>query len=242
MRAISSTLPGAPVDVETAAWPPADAGRKRRRAADSSSSRSSRGRSGPPDGRAADRRWRRGRARSARRLAMRVEKQVDKQLLDRRAVVDRPCDSAVGRSRRHAPAGSASTCPQPARRLALALELAGQHRQNRIVAKSIVIVQVLIAERQAEDALRDQRLERVLTTSGLRRRRNKPQAVEPDRALSAAPSSNAPASEVIAPPSKSATTGRPSALPNTLGLRYTPSASGAPFRIGLTRSRKTSFA
>ena len=54
---------GRGIDVRTgAASPPADAGRRRCTAADSSSSRSSRERSGPPDGRAADRRWHRGRA------------------------------------------------------------------------------------------------------------------------------------------------------------------------------------
>src|SRR5579883_1161728 len=44
-----------------AAWPPADAGRRTRTAADSNSSRNSRGRSAPPDARAAGRRWRRDR-------------------------------------------------------------------------------------------------------------------------------------------------------------------------------------
>jgi hypothetical protein len=43
------------------AWQPADAGQRRYRAADSSSSRNSRGRSAPPDARAAGRRWRPGR-------------------------------------------------------------------------------------------------------------------------------------------------------------------------------------
>ena len=58
----SSTRAGRGVDVRAAAaWPPADAGRRTCRAADSSSSRSSRGRSGPPAGRAADRRWHRDR-------------------------------------------------------------------------------------------------------------------------------------------------------------------------------------
>ncbi len=45
-----------------AAWPAEDAGRRRRRAADSRSSRNSRGRTAPPDGHATDRQWRRDRA------------------------------------------------------------------------------------------------------------------------------------------------------------------------------------
>jgi hypothetical protein len=50
---------------------------------------------------------------------------------------------------------------QKPRRLALVLELAKQHAQNRIAAKVIVVVEVLIAQRQTEDALRDHRLERM---------------------------------------------------------------------------------
>jgi len=50
---------------------------------------------------------------------------------------------------------------QKPRRLAVALELAEQHAQNRIAAKVIVVVEVLITQRQAEDALRDQSPERM---------------------------------------------------------------------------------
>ena len=57
----------------------------------------------------------------------------------------------------------------PARRLGGALELAEQHAQNRIAAKLIVVVEVLVAQRQAEDPLRDQSLERRPVKSGLRR-------------------------------------------------------------------------
>ena len=45
-----------------------------------------------------------------------------------------------------------------ARRDRAAVELAEQHAENRIAAKFIVVVEVLIAERQAEDALRHQGL------------------------------------------------------------------------------------
>jgi hypothetical protein len=50
---------------------------------------------------------------------------------------------------------------QKPRRLAVALELAKQHAQNRIAAKVIVVVEVLITQRQAENALRDQSSERM---------------------------------------------------------------------------------
>ena len=45
---------------------------------------------------------------------------------------------------------------------AVGFQLAGQHMEQRIVTKLIVIVQVFIAERQAEHALADQGLDRVL--------------------------------------------------------------------------------
>ena len=46
--------------------------------------------------------------------------------------------------------------------LAPGLELARQHRHQRVVAKLVVIVQVLVAERDAEHALPDERGDRVL--------------------------------------------------------------------------------
>jgi hypothetical protein len=56
-----------------------------------------------------------------------------------------------------------------AARLAGALELAEQHAQNRIAAKVIVVVEVLIAQRQAENALRDRALSAWTVMSRLRR-------------------------------------------------------------------------
>jgi len=44
---------------------------------------------------------------------------------------------------------------QTPRRLAGAVELAERQTQNRIAAKVIMVVEVLITQRQAEDALRD---------------------------------------------------------------------------------------
>ena len=47
----------------------------------------------------------------------------------------------------------------------LGLELAGQHMEQRVVTKLIVVVQVFIAEREGEHALADQGLDRVLEQS-----------------------------------------------------------------------------
>ena len=55
--------------------------------------------------------------------------------------------------------------------LAARLELADQRRHHRIVAQMIVIVEVLVAERQAEHALADQRRQAVLDQLGRTRDR-----------------------------------------------------------------------
>ena len=47
----------------------------------------------------------------------------------------------------------------------LASSLAGQHMEQRVVTKLIVVVQVFIAEREGEHALADQGLDRVLEQS-----------------------------------------------------------------------------
>ena len=162
MRATSSTAPalasmfGAPQLA-----PPADAGRRRRRAADSSSCRNSRGRSGPPGGRAADRRWHPGRERSAAARADAPPGTDRPTALDRRRVV---ADLVIARrpAGGSAPAGSACSCRPAAHSSTAALQLAGQHRQQRIMAQMVVVVQVLVAQRQREDPLADQRADRVL--------------------------------------------------------------------------------
>jgi hypothetical protein len=50
---------------------------------------------------------------------------------------------------------------QKPRRLAGAIELAEEDAENRIAAKFVVVVEVLVAERQAEYPLGDQSLQRV---------------------------------------------------------------------------------
>src|SRR3954453_11654444 len=80
------------------------------------------------------------------------------------------------------------------------------------MADLVMVVEVFISQRNADNPLHHQRLDRGLGVSGMRlslkqaaRRRVRPST------RSVAPSSNAPASLVMAPPSKEATTARPSA-------------------------------
>ena len=155
----------------------------------------------------------------ARRLGVRVEKQLDEQPSRSPPRRGRSCDSAAAlpAARRMLQAVQRALARQRRRRLAVALELAEQHAQNRIAAKFIVVVEVLIAQRQAEDALRDQRLERMhghKPDCGGRAKQAANRSISPI-ALSVSPSSNAPASDDTIPPSKSATTRRPPALPNS---------------------------
>ena len=90
------------------------------------------------------------------RPVVRLEQQVDEQGLDRRGLM---CDLAVLR-------GPLARQFEPVQRrfarhrraiLAPGLELARQHRHQRVVTKLVVIVQILVAERNAEHALPDER-------------------------------------------------------------------------------------
>ena len=155
----------------TAAWPRADAGRRRCRAADSNSNRSSRGSGGPPAGRRADHRWRRGRSRcgsAARKWASR--KTSTKQPLDRRAVVIELVVPVL--------ADLVGMLQPVQRRLpgrrSRAAGLVEHGRERRIVAQLIVIDQILVAEREAEDALAQQRRQVWVISSASRRSRKQP--------------------------------------------------------------------
>ena len=83
---------------------------------------------------------------------MRVQEEIDEQALDRRRIV---ADLVIARR-----FGAAQFQPVQ-RRLArqrrtvrpLRLQLAGQHRQHRVVPQFVVVVQVLIAQRNADHAL-----------------------------------------------------------------------------------------
>jgi hypothetical protein len=100
------------------------------------------------------------------------------------------------------------------------LQLAGEDGQHRIVPQVFVVDQVLVAEGDPEHPLADQGRHLVLDAlrrpcvAEARRERTKPMA------QSVAPSSSAPASEVMTPPSKPATTARLStgANSNSVGL------------------------
>ncbi len=158
-------------------WRRGDDGRRRRRAAGSSSRRNSRGRSGllMPVQRVV------GGVEVEddllRRSPVCFQEQIDEQPLDRRPVVGdlviarrlgpaqlEPIQRALARHRR--------AIRTPRR------ELAGEHRHRRIVAKIIVVVQVLVAERDAEHPLADQRADIVLDQpgGGARRRSSPPRA------------------------------------------------------------------
>jgi hypothetical protein len=100
-------------------------------------------------------------------------------------------------------------------------ELAGEDRQHRVVAELVVVHDVLVPERDAEDALADQGGDLMLDPlrhPGVAEARGEAAARLMARCV--APSSSAPAFEVIAPPSKEATTRRPStgAKSNSAGL------------------------
>ena len=88
-----------------------------------------------------------------RRLAVRIEEQIDEQRLDRRRCRGRSCGSASASGAaqfqpvQRALAGQRRAVRAPRR------ELAGQHRQHRVVAQLVVVDQVLVAQRDAEHAL-----------------------------------------------------------------------------------------
>ena len=93
---------------------------------------------------------------------------------------------------------------------------------------------VLVAEGDAEYALTDQRRHRVLHVlrrAAVREARGEP-VDQPDRPIGRPKKNSAPAPAVKRPPSKAATTRRPSTLPKSNRPDYTPSASGDLHRTG----------
>ena len=100
--------------------------------------------------------------------------------------------------------------------LAPGRQLAGQHRHQRIVAQFIVVVEVLVAERNAEHALADQSAHRVLDQllAAVVAKAGRKSIHQTDRSVGR-PSSSAPASDVIKPPSKAASTTRPPTVPKS---------------------------
>ncbi len=93
------------------------------------------------------------------------EKQIDQQLLDRRAVM---ADLVVKAGRLLRPLQTVQGRLAGNRRAigAARLQFAGQHRKQGIVPQGIVIVEVLIPQRQAKNPLPRQRRHRMLDKRG----------------------------------------------------------------------------
>jgi hypothetical protein len=109
------------------------------------------------------------------------------------------------------------------------LEFARQHRHHRIMAEVVVIVQVLVAERNPEHPLPDERGDRVLDESRVSRvaeTSGKP----PNENQASIRGAQQQAPRVR---SQRAATGRPSTGPNTLGSE--PHSVCILFRIGSSR-------
>ena len=95
------------------------------------------------------------------RPGVRLEEEIDKQRLDRRRLM---ADLLVAGGRRPRQLEPVQRRFPRDRRAILApgFELAGQRRHHRVVTKIVVVVQILVAERDAEHALPDERGDRVL--------------------------------------------------------------------------------
>ena len=101
-----------------------------------------------------------------------------------------------------------------------------------VVARLVVVVQAFVAV--ATECSTNRRLWRRGIHAASRRTRS--------RRRPAAPKSSLPAPHVSAPPSNSATTGRPSTRPNTPGSALHSVCIGLPLRMGKSRYRKTTYA
>jgi hypothetical protein len=95
------------------------------------------------------------------RPPMRLQEHLDEQPLDRGRIM-----AHFMISRRHGPAQLQSVQRRLARQRRavrpLCRQLAGQDRQHRIMPQFIVVVQVLIAQRDADNPLHHHRIDRVL--------------------------------------------------------------------------------
>lgn len=148
------------------------------------------------------------------RRAMRVKKQLDRQLLDRRRIIAdlaipvrpgwrmlQPVEGALAGERR---------AIRPPR-----FELAGEDRHHRVVAQPVMVDEVFVSQSDPDHPLTDQRRDSMLDP------RPVPAVAEAGREplnqaddTIGSPSSSALASEVTAPPSNAATTKRLSTVPN----------------------------
>ena len=94
---------------------------------------------------------------------MRIEEQIDQQRIDPRPIAVDPvilrgvAPGCVLQAIERALAGQRLTVGPQHR-----VQLARQHRERRVLAQLVVIVEVLVAQRQAEDALPHQRRDLML--------------------------------------------------------------------------------
>ena len=104
----------------------------------------------------------------ARRTPMRLEEQIHQQRIDLRAIAVDPVIL-----RRMAPRRVLQPIERalPGQRLAVGpqhrAQLAGQHRERRVLAQLVVIVEIFVAQRQAEDALPHQRRDPMLDVASV---------------------------------------------------------------------------
>jgi hypothetical protein len=104
----------------------------------------------------------------ARRSPMRLDEQIHQQRIDLRAIaVDPVILRRMALRRVLQPIERALAGQRLAVRPQHRVQLARQHRECRILAQLIVIVEVLIAQRQAEDALSDQGRDLMLDVASL---------------------------------------------------------------------------
>ena len=102
------------------------------------------------------------------RTLMRLEEEIDQQRIDLRSVA---IDLVILRREVPRRVLQAIECALASQRLAVGSQyrpqLARQHGKRRILAQFVVIVEVLVAQRQAEDALPHQRLDLMLDIAGV---------------------------------------------------------------------------
>ena len=94
-----------------------------------------------------------------------LEEQFDEERLDRRRIVRDPVVARRRLARHFEPVQGRLASDRRAVR-ARCRELAGHDRHHRIVAQFVVIVQILVAQREAEHPLHDQRRDPVLDQRG----------------------------------------------------------------------------
>ncbi len=153
---------------------------------------------------------------------MRLQEQIDQQMLDRHRVV---ADLVIARRLQLAQLQSVERRLAGHRRTFLTprLKLAGQHRHHRIVAQLVVVVEILVAERDPKHPLTDQGRDLVLNQISpplVVKARGKPSR-HSDRAKATLPHPTSPSRHQMPLPQRGL-----QRFQNQTVLRYTLSASG----------------